>query len=114
MKNKEEIASLHTLFLSQYSVNWQLAAMMCSESEADFEKVMELEVRRVKLMGSDINLDRPSILGSQFTWCAGWMWIDLLDDDVFVTFHVEYDFKDLDLGRVKNCWRTKLQSLKFN
>lgn len=110
MKTEEEISGLHALFLSQDPASWQLAAMMCSK--ADFEKVMELEVGRVQSMGSDINLDRPSLLFGEFTWCAGWMWIDLLDDSVFVTFHIKHSFKDLDLGKVKDLWRAKLQSLK--
>lgn len=46
MKTATEIAKLHSLFLSQEPANWELAAMMCSETE--FEEVMTLEIERLK------------------------------------------------------------------
>lgn len=44
MKTKQEIASLHTLFLSPEPANWGFAAKRCSK--ADFERIINLEVER--------------------------------------------------------------------
>lgn len=45
MKTKQELASLHQLFLSADPNDWALAANRCSKAE--FEKVLELEVERI-------------------------------------------------------------------
>lgn len=106
MKTATEIAKLHSLFLSQDPANWQLAAMMCSEAE--FEQVVEMEVERLKLIEADINMDYPSILGSAFSWCLGWMCIDM---DVNI-FDVLDDLKDVDLKPVTKRWRTWFENTK--
>lgn len=109
MKTATEIAKLHSLFLSQDPANWALAAMMCSEGE--FDKVVEMEVERIKSIDSDINTDYPSIIGTQFCWLLGWGYADL-DGHIFDFFDVSADLKDVDLKPVTNRWRNQLKDLK--
>lgn len=109
MKTATEIAKLHSLFLSQDPANWQLAAMMCSEGE--FEKVVEMEVERLKLTLLDVNESYHSFFGSSFVWTLGWISICQCD----LVYDICYgagSFKELDLEPATKRWRNQLKALK--